>query len=82
MEKKTVHYPTYIFNDHQQITGTNYQRKIGIYLYRLVFNHGQLYLALFSSTKQENVKIALTETGKNSKYSAETSSDVKSGSSN
>ena len=44
--------------------GQTIKGKLGVYLYRLVFNHRQLYVALSRSTKQENVKIVLTETGK------------------
>ena len=44
--------------------GQTIKGKLGVYLYRSVFSHRQHYLALSWSTKQENVKIALTETGK------------------
>ena len=47
--------------------GQTIKGKLGVYLYRSVFSHGQLYVALSRSTKQENVKIALTETGKTAK---------------
>ena len=78
MEKKIVSSPTCIFNHNKQITRTNYKGEIGnIYLYRLVFSHGQLYVALSWSTKQENTKVTLAETGKNSKHCAETGSGIK-----
>ena len=44
--------------------GQTIKGKLGVYLYNSVFSHVQLYVELSRSTKQENVKIALTETGK------------------
>ena len=44
--------------------GQTIKGKLGIYPYWSVFSHGQLYIALSWSTKQENVKIALTGAGK------------------
>ena len=45
--------------------------------YRSVFSQGKLYVASSWQKKRENVKIALTETGKNSKHCAETGSRIK-----
>ena len=64
MEKKTVSSPTCISMSINKSQGQTIIGKFGVYLYRSVFSHRHLNLALSRSTKQENVKIALTKTGK------------------
>ena len=40
--------------------GQTIKGKVGIYLHKPVFSHGQLYVALSRSTGPENMKVGIT----------------------
>ena len=43
--------------------GQTFKRNVGVYLYKDVFSHGQLYVALSRVTDPKNIRVGLKQGG-------------------
>ena len=51
--------------------GQTFKGKVGVYLYKDIFSHGQLYVALSRVTDPNNIRVGITHEGKTKKHCLE-----------